>query len=169
MNRSTQEIDALSGDSRASEAAPGIVSDLVALTKARLSLLVIVTTFVGFCMASHGRFDWLLLVNAVAGTTLAACAAAVLNQFLEANADRLMERTRHRPLPAGRMRPATRCSWASLSAWQASRGCAHGECLERRPRARDHPDLHRGIYTPLKRKTPVLHYYGRGLRAPFLP
>jgi protoheme IX farnesyltransferase len=84
----------------------GIVSDLLALTKARLSLLVVITTFVGFCMASGPRLDWLLLIHAVLGTTLAAAAAAVLNQYVEAQVDRLMERTRHRPLPAGRMRPA---------------------------------------------------------------
>jgi protoheme IX farnesyltransferase len=85
----------------------GMMSDVMVLIKARLSLLVIVTTFVGFCMASGARLDWLLLVHAVLGTTLAAAAAAVLNQYLESGVDRLMERTRHRPLPAGRMKPVT--------------------------------------------------------------
>jgi protoheme IX farnesyltransferase len=90
----------------AESAEPGFASDLMVLTKARLSLLVIVTTFVGFCAASEARLDWLLLANAVFGTTLAAGAAAVLNQFIEVKVDRLMERTRYRPLPAGRMKPA---------------------------------------------------------------
>ena len=85
---------------------PGLMSDLFVLTKARLSLLVIITTFVGFCMASGPHLDWLLLLHAVVGTTLAAAAAAVLNQCLETDVDRLMERTRHRPLPAGRMKSA---------------------------------------------------------------
>ena len=89
------------------EAEQGIMSDIMVLTKARLSLLVIITTFVGFCTASGPRLDWVLLIHAVLGTTLAAGAAAVLNQFIEANVDRLMERTRHRPLPAGRMKPGT--------------------------------------------------------------
>ncbi|MEI9896386.1 MAG: hypothetical protein WDN28_21620 [Chthoniobacter sp.] len=53
------------------EAGPGLVSDLFVLTKARLSLLVIITTFVGFLAASGSRLDWLLLLNAVLGTTLA--------------------------------------------------------------------------------------------------
>jgi protoheme IX farnesyltransferase len=85
----------------------GLLSDLLTLTKARLSLLVIITTFVGFCMASGPQLDWLLMLNAILGTTMAAAAAAVLNQCAERPVDRLMERTRHRPLPAGRMRPAT--------------------------------------------------------------
>lgn len=82
----------------------GLVGDLIALTKARLSLLVVVTTFVGFCMAAGPQLDWLRLVHAVLGTTLAAAGAAVLNQVMEVNVDRLMERTRYRPLPAGRMK-----------------------------------------------------------------
>jgi len=58
-------------------AEPGLLTDLMTLTKARLSLLVIITTFVGFCMASDAQFDWLRLFHAVFGTTLAAAAAAV--------------------------------------------------------------------------------------------
>ena len=87
-------------------AEPGLLTDLMTLTKARLSLLVIITTFVGFCMASTGALDWLKLVHAILGTTLAAASAAVLNQRIETKVDRLMERTRDRPLPAGRMKPS---------------------------------------------------------------
>ncbi len=83
----------------------GLVSDLLTLMKARLSLLVVITTFVGFGMASGERWDWLGLMHATLGTALAAAAAAVLNQWLESHVDRLMERTRQRPLPAGRMKP----------------------------------------------------------------
>ncbi len=104
MSRVTQQI-AVPLEIPRIEREQGIMNDLMVLTKARLSLLVIITTFVGFCAASGPRLDWLLLFHAVLGTTLAAGAAAVLNQFIEANVDRLMERTRHRPLPAGRMKP----------------------------------------------------------------
>lgn len=85
------------------EAVPSLRSDLMALTKARLSFLVLVTTFVGFCMASSGGLRWGRLLNTLLGTTLAAAAAAVLNQVWEAKVDRLMERTRHRPIPSGRI------------------------------------------------------------------
>jgi len=104
VNRTTSEI-AIPLEVAREEAEPGIIGDLCMLTKARLSLLVIVTTFVGFCAASGTRFDWLLLGNAVLGTALAAGAAAVLNQFIEIKVERLMERTRYRPLPAGRVKP----------------------------------------------------------------
>ena len=58
-------------------AEPGLLSDLLTITKARLSLLVIVTTFLGVCMASGANgtpLDWLLIVNATLGTALAAAA-----------------------------------------------------------------------------------------------
>jgi heme o synthase len=135
------------------ETEQGIVSDILALTKARLSLLVVITTFVGFCMASGPRLDWLVLIHAVLGTTLAAAAAAVLNQYVEAHVDRLMERTRHRPLPAGRMRPGAALAlgialgvagvawlWFTTNATAALLAAATIV-------------IYIALYTPLKRKT----------------
>lgn len=87
--------------------APGFFGDMAALTKARLSTLVLVTTLVGFCMGSGEAFDWFLLCRALFGTALATASAAVLNQVLERKVDRLMRRTRNRPLPAGRMKTTT--------------------------------------------------------------
>jgi protoheme IX farnesyltransferase len=73
------------------------------LTKPRLTFLVMVTTFVGFCMASRSYFDWVLLVHTMLGTALVAGGAAVLNQFLERDVDALMKRTVERPLPSGKL------------------------------------------------------------------
>lgn len=106
MSQVSPEILTAPIDSVCEESSPGILSDLMMLTKARLTTLVLVTTFVGFCMASGRRLDWLLLLHTLLGTALVAGGAAVLNQFIEINFDRLMERTRSRPLPAGRMTPA---------------------------------------------------------------
>ena len=121
MSRLTSEIT-IPVEIAREEAVQGIISDLAALTKARLSSLVVITTFVGFCMASLPQIDWLRLVNAVIGTALAAAAAAVLNQVAEAHVDRLMERTRFRPLPSGRMRRRTAIS---LGAGMAVVGVAY--------------------------------------------
>ena len=78
------------------------------LTKARLSALVVVTTAVGFVMATpaHAQIDWLTLVFTIVGTALAAGGANALNQLIEMRRDALMHRTRNRPLPAGAMGPA---------------------------------------------------------------
>ena len=73
------------------------------LTKLRLSLMVVVTTAVGFIMASSGGVDWLLLLWTVMGTMACALSANALNQVLETRRDKLMARTQDRPTPSGRM------------------------------------------------------------------
>lgn len=86
---------------------PSLRADLITLTKARLSLFTVMTTAVGFCMASHGPLDWWRLLHTIVGTALAAFGAAVLNQAAEVNVDRLMARTADRPLPTGRIARST--------------------------------------------------------------
>lgn len=81
------------------------LEDFYELTKPRMNLLVVLTTTVGFYMASVGAIDWILLFNTVIGTALTAAGAAVLNQLVERDFDKLMPRTRNRPLPAGRVAP----------------------------------------------------------------
>lgn len=68
--------------------------------------MVLVTTSVGFYLGSKGPPDWLRLLPTLLGTALAAGGTIALNQFLEREVDARMERTRRRPLPQGRLRPA---------------------------------------------------------------
>ena len=79
------------------------VSDFAELVKARLTLLVLLTTAVGYYLGAAGPISALGLFNAVFGTALAAAGAAALNQWWEHRLDALMHRTRTRPIPAGRM------------------------------------------------------------------
>ena len=83
----------------------GLVRDLLELMKARLTLLVLLTTAVGFYLGAEGPINWTLLVQTVLGTAAAAAGAAALNQWWEHRLDALMHRTQSRPIPAGRMRP----------------------------------------------------------------
>ena len=73
------------------------------LTKPRVTRSVILTSAVGFYLASSGRLDLLLLFHTLVGTTLLSGGAAVLNEFLEREADGRMRRTCTRPLPSGRL------------------------------------------------------------------
>jgi len=84
---------------------PNFVSDLAELVKARLTLLVLVTTAVGFYLGAEPPIDYKALFQTVFGTAAAAAGAAALNQWWERRADALMRRTRTRPIPAGRMAP----------------------------------------------------------------
>jgi heme o synthase len=82
-----------------------IASDFAELVKARLTLLVLLTTAVGFYLAAEPPIDYIALFHVVFGTAAAAAGAAALNQWWERRLDALMHRTRTRPIPAGRMRP----------------------------------------------------------------
>src|SRR5258705_14000466 len=84
---------------------PNFVSDLAELVKARLTLLVLLTTAVGFYLGAEPPINYRALIHTVFGTAAAAAGAAALNQWWERRADALMRRTKTRPLPAGRMSP----------------------------------------------------------------
>ncbi|MDF2375707.1 MAG: heme o synthase [Verrucomicrobiales bacterium] len=83
----------------------GIQNDLLALTKARLSVLVVYTAVFGYFVATKtsGTFSWLILWHTLVGTILAAFGASVFNQLMEVDTDKLMSRTSDRPLPSNRM------------------------------------------------------------------
>jgi len=75
------------------------------LVKARLSLLVLITTLVGFLSGWNGPLDYFLLGATLLGTALSAFGASALNQWWERALDALMKRTEDRPLPAKRLHP----------------------------------------------------------------
>jgi protoheme IX farnesyltransferase len=77
------------------------------LIKARLTFLVLLTTLVGFYLGCRGPVNALLMFHTLLGTALVAGGAAALNQLLEREHDARMRRTRNRPLPSGRLQPAT--------------------------------------------------------------
>lgn len=77
--------------------------DYITLTKPRLNSLAIVTALAGFYLGSTGPFNWTLLFWSLLGTTAVAGGCGTLNQWLEAEADQQMMRTRKRPLPSGRL------------------------------------------------------------------
>jgi protoheme IX farnesyltransferase len=81
------------------------LADYAALTKPRVVLMVLVTTFVGFYLGSGATLDVARLLLTLAGTALAAGGTMALNQYMERERDSRMERTRRRPLPAGRLVP----------------------------------------------------------------
>jgi protoheme IX farnesyltransferase len=82
-----------------------VAADLIALTKPRVVLMVLVTTVVGYYVGLTGAPDYVRLVHLLIGTMLAAGGTLALNQYWERDVDARMERTRVRPLPDGRLSP----------------------------------------------------------------
>src|SRR5213083_3794800 len=101
--RNTTEVETAA---RNGESVRGRVLDFAELFKARLTLLVLMTTAAGFYLGAQSPINYAALFRVVFGTAAAAAGAAALNQWWERKADALMNRTRMRPVPAGRMRPA---------------------------------------------------------------
>jgi protoheme IX farnesyltransferase len=100
--KATAEV--FSGSTTADKTWLSVYADLI---KARLTLLVLLTTLVGFYVGFRGLMDYALLFHTMLGTALVASGAAALNQLLEREHDARMRRTRNRPLPSGRLQPVT--------------------------------------------------------------
>lgn len=86
-----------------------LARDLVALTKPRVTTLVIATMLGGISLAAHtsGKSpSTRAMLFALLGTVLVVGGANALNMYLERDTDALMERTRDRPLPSKRIAPA---------------------------------------------------------------
>jgi len=90
-----------------------VAADLIALTKPRVVLMVLVTTVVGYYVGLTGAPDYVRLVHLLIGTMLAAGGTLALNQYWERDVDARMERTRVRPLPDGRLSPLEALVFAS--------------------------------------------------------
>lgn len=82
------------------------MADLIALTKPRITLMVVITTLGGLFLARRAEgavFTAWIVGWAVLGTALVVAGANALNMYIERDVDRRMDRTKNRPLPAGRM------------------------------------------------------------------
>lgn len=88
-------------------------SDLLSLTKPRLSSLVLFTMAGGMWLAP-ASLSPARAAAALLSTAGIIAAANALNCYLERDVDRCMKRTRNRPLPAGRMDPAV-ALWFAIS------------------------------------------------------
>ncbi len=124
---------------------------LLELTKIRITSFVTLTTAFGFVVAS-GSINAKIILPTL-GVLLLACSAAVINHIQERQTDALMERTKNRPLPSGKIQPST--AWLiafillaagslllSITAGIAALGLGLLNLI-----------WYNGIYTPLKKKT----------------
>jgi protoheme IX farnesyltransferase len=80
------------------------ITDLVALAKPRITALVLITTAGGYWLAPV-KAGPLVASLTIIGTILIVAGANALNMYLERDVDGRMERTKDRPLPAGRLAP----------------------------------------------------------------
>ncbi len=84
--------------------------DYLELTKPRVVALITFTGMVGMLLATPGMVSWDILLFGSLGIALMAGSAAAINHLVDRQADAIMARTRHRPLPSGHLE-----SWQVLS------------------------------------------------------
>lgn len=77
------------------------MKNYLALTKPRITWLILMSTGIGYFFGHRGPLDFWLLFHTLLGTALLASGTATLNQWYERDADALMHRTESRPIPAG--------------------------------------------------------------------
>jgi protoheme IX farnesyltransferase len=134
------------------------ILDFWTLTKPEVNFLIVIATCAGFYLGCPGNlylFPFERLLHTLFGTLLVASGAGALNQYLERHFDARMQRTRRRPIAAGRLRPAT-AAWFGISlstigaAYLAVAVSSLASVLAVFTLA-----SYLFVYTPLKRKTPL--------------
>lgn len=139
------------------------VQDTVETFKLRITAMVVLTAWAGFRLgaAESGVRPWgHPLFYALAGIGLVTCGASVLNEVIERDSDAKMLRTAHRPLAAGRLRAlyGTLLGLACIAggaAWLVVCSNLLVGVLTLLTAV-----AYAGIYTPLKRYTPLATFVG---------
>ena len=88
--------------------------EYLALTKPKVSLLIVFTAIVGMVLASPGMVPLPALVFGTLGIAMASASAATLNHILDRRIDREMARTRRRPLATGSLRTSQALAFAGV-------------------------------------------------------
>lgn len=131
------------------------------LSKPEITLLVFISTMFGFYAAAVktgielSSFGFIFIFCLVAGSILSSAGVSALNQVIETDFDSMMERTKNRPIPSGRISIRDGLIFGSLFTFTGTMLLGFGV----------HPIpgilslltaiLYLFVYTPLKRKTPL--------------
>jgi len=135
-----------------------IITDFKQLTKVGLSISVVFTAIMGYLLATP-TIDYTIIIQLAIGGYLMVGASNAFNQVIEKDIDALMQRTKDRPLPSGRMKPTTALTIASIFTiggiailYSINAKCALFGAIS--------IFLYTSAYTPLKGITPLAVFVG---------
>ncbi len=135
-----------------------IISDFKEITKIRLSVSVVFSSIAGYLLGVE-KVDYMILLLLAFGGYFMVGASNAFNQIIEKDLDALMDRTKNRPIPAGRMSVNT--AFAIATVFTIS-GIAILYTIN--PRTAMYGAisifLYTCVYTPLKTKTPLAVFVG---------
>lgn len=133
---------------------PGFWPDLVELTKPGIVRMCLLMSAGGLWLAP-GSASWATWLAALIGSALAVASANAFNMIWEREGDRLMRRTRNRPVATGRLSVGTASAFAGLLGAAAMLVLGLGTNLLTAGLALFALVSYTLVYTPLKRRTPL--------------
>ncbi|MFD2601829.1 heme o synthase [Flavobacterium suzhouense] len=138
-----------------------LFADFVAITKARLAISVVFSSVAGYLLgfSEFYPFSWATLILLTIGGYCMVGASNVFNQIIEKDLDALMDRTKSRPVPSGKMSVKTAFI---LGAVLTIIGIAILYSINPKTAMFGAISifLYTSIYTPLKTKTPLAVFVG---------
>ncbi len=81
----------------------GVFRDYISVTGPGITLLMLITAFSSIWIASKGAINTSLLFWTLTGLALCCSGSTILNNCYDADIDAVMERTKNRPIPLGRI------------------------------------------------------------------
>jgi protoheme IX farnesyltransferase len=135
-----------------------IISDFKEITKMRLALSVVFSSLAGYLLGVE-TIDFKTLILLAFGGYFMVGASNAFNQIIEKDLDALMDRTKNRPVPSGRMSVNTAFIIASLFTllgiiilYSINKQTAMFGAIS--------IFIYTSVYTPLKTKTPLSVFVG---------
>ena len=145
-------------NTRVHTSSASILSDFKEITKMRLAISVVFSSVAGYFLGAD-NIDFVVVTLLAIGGYLMVGASNAYNQIIEKNLDALMDRTKNRPLPAGRMTNTVAFTIASIFTvlglvvlYVINPKTAMFGAIS--------IFLYVSIYTPLKTKTPLSVFVG---------
>ena len=136
------------------------ISSFVALWKPRLSFLVSFSSVFGYMLGTNGLLNWQTVIFLFLGGFLISGASVAINQILEVDFDKLMNRTKNRPLPLKKFTKKEAVIFAIFSGiagavllWISTNPLTVGLSIVSLV-------LYAFVYTPLKRVGPIAVFVG---------
>ena len=77
------------------------LSAFIELTKPKITILILVSTALGYYLAENGMMNYLNFFYTILGTAILSGGSGTINHCIEKDLDMLMDRTKSRPIPAG--------------------------------------------------------------------
>ncbi|TRO64227.1 heme o synthase [Christiangramia sabulilitoris] len=145
-------------NTRVHNSSASILSDFKEITKMRLAISVVFSSVAGYFLGAD-NIDFVVVTLLAVGGYLMVGASNAYNQIIEKNLDALMDRTKNRPLPAGRMTNTVAFTIASIF---TVLGLAVLYVINPKTAMFGAISifLYVSIYTPLKTKTPLSVFVG---------